>query len=128
MAFRLRTLCPLKNIVSHLLRNLGPVAFTLLDLGFFTGIMRGLSVFGDPEPQVSSRELWGGELAGLWMSGSPALALNGATVWWGRSMGVHLQREEISSVLHVFLRTYDASGTVPGAGSSRMTKTVSALR
>lgn len=128
MAFRLRTLCPLKNIVSHLLRNLGPVAFTLLDLGFFTGIMRGLSVFGDPEPQVSSRELWGGELAGLWMSGSPALALNGATVWWGRSMGVHLQREEISSVLHVFLRTYDTSGTVPGAGSSRMTKTVSALR
>lgn len=128
MAFRLRTLCPLKNIVSHLLRNLGPVAFTLLDLGFFTGIMRGLSVFGDPEPQMSSRELWGGELAGLWMSGSPALALNGATVWWGRSMGVHLQREEISSVLHVFLRTYDASGTVPGAGSSRMTKTVSALR
>lgn len=128
MAFHLRTLCPLKNIVSHLLRNLGPVAFTLLDLGFFTGIMRGLSVFGDPEPQVSSRELWGGELAGLWMSGSPALALNGATVWWGRSMGVHLQREEISSVLHVFLRTYDASGTVPGAGSSRMTKTVSALR
>lgn len=128
MAFRLRTSCPLKNIVSHLLRNLGPVAFTLLDLGFFTGIMRGLSVFGDPEPQVSSRELWGGELAGLWMSGSPALALNGATVWWGRSMGVHLQREEISSVLHVFLRTYDASGTVPGAGSSRMTKTVSALR
>lgn len=128
MAFRLRTLCPLKNIVSHLLRNLGPVAFTLLDLGFFTGIMRGLSVFGDPEPQVSSRELWGGELAGLWMSGSPALALNGATVWWGRSMGVHLQREEISSVLHVFLRTYDASGTVPGAGSARMTKTVSALR
>lgn len=128
MAFRLRTLCPLKNIVSHLLRNLGPVAFTLLDLGFFTGIMRGLSVFGDPEPQVSSRELWGGELAGLWMSGSPALALNGATIWWGRSMGVHLQREEISSVLHVFLRTYDASGTVPGAGSSRMTKTVSALR
>lgn len=114
--------------MSHLLRNLGPVAFTLLDLGFFTGIMRGLSVFGDPEPQVSSRELWGGELAGLWMSRSPALALNGATVWWGRSMGVHLQREEISSVLHVFLRTYDASGTVPGAGSSRMTKTVSALR
>lgn len=90
MAFRLRTLCPLKNIVSHLLRNLGPVAFNLLDLGFFTGIMRGLSVFGDPEPQVSSRELWGGELAGLWMSGSPALALNGATVWWGRWMGVHL--------------------------------------
>lgn len=128
MAFRLRTLCPLKNIVSHLLRNLGPVAFTLLDLGFFTGIMRGLSVFGDPEPQVSSRELWGGELAGLWMSGSPALALNGATVWWGRSMGVHLQREEISSVLHVSLRTYYVSGTVPGAGSSRMTKTVSALR
>lgn len=128
MAFRLRTLCPLKNIVSHLLRNLGPVAFTLLDLGFFTGIMRGLSVFGDPEPQVSSRELWGGELAGLWMSGSPALALNGATVWWGHWMGVHLQREEISSVLHVSLRTYDASGTVPGAGSARMTKTVSALR
>lgn len=128
MAFRLRTLCPLKNIVSHLLRNLGPVAFTLLDLGFFTGIMSGLPVFGDPEPQVSSRELWGGELAGLWMSGSPALALNGATVWWGRWTGVHLQREEISSVLHVFLRTYYASGTVPGAGSARMTKTVSALR
>lgn len=34
-------------------------------------------------------------------------------------MGVHLQREEISPVLHAFLRTCYASGIVPGAEETR---------
>lgn len=86
------------------------------------GVMRGLSVFSDTEPQMSSREHWKGELAGLRVCGSPALASDRAAVWGRVLYGCSFSERKIS-ILHACRRASYASGIVPGAGATRMTKT-----
>lgn len=86
------------------------------------GVTRGLSVFSGTEPQMSSREHWKGELAGLRVCGSPALASDRAAVW-GRVLYGCSFSERKMSILHACRGTSYASGIVPGAGATRMTKT-----